>query len=65
MRVALIRGNLVENVIVSTMAFASTLGYSMIIDVTELPVYPGCIWNGGTDFSPPAPEILEGDDVTT
>ena len=33
--IALIKNNLVENIIVSTLDFANTLGYEQVIDVTD------------------------------
>lgn len=54
-KIALIRSGIVDNVIVSDLAFAQTLGYDAAVDVSNQRVAPGYLWNGSV-FSPPPPD---------
>ena len=53
--IALIKSGVVQNVIVSTLAFAQALpGYDSVVDATGMPTGPGYSWNG-TVFTAPIP----------
>lgn len=70
-RIALIKNGVVENIIVSTLDFALTLGYETAVDVTALfqdedPVNPerGWTYAEGVFAPPPAPPVLTWANVT-
>lgn len=55
--VALINGGVVQNVIVSTVAFASTLGYQTVVDVTGKVCGPGYTTADNITFAPPVAAV--------
>ena len=53
--IALVRNNVVENIIVATLEFAETLGYDEVFDVKTTPVGIGWIKVDGVWQAPPVP----------